>query len=74
VSSYVSRITVPVEFAGGGARHHADGSAVGPDPEAVVLGGDGDELARVDQADLDLLVQQGRLHAIPIRGRRGLEL
>ena len=74
MSYHVSRITVPVEFAGGGARHHADGSGVGLDPEAVVLGGDGDDLARVDQADLDRLVQQGRSPAIPIRGRRGLEL
>jgi hypothetical protein len=46
---------VPVDLAGGGAGHDAGGLPVDDEPEAVVLGGDGDDLARVDQADLDLL-------------------
>lgn len=46
---------VPVDLAGGGAGHDADGLPVDGEPEAVVLGGDGEDLARVDQADLDLL-------------------
>jgi len=44
-----------VDLAGGGAGHDADGLPIDEEPEAVVLGGDGDDLARVDQADPDLL-------------------
>ena len=44
-----------VDFAAGGAGHGADGFAVDDHPEAVVLGDDGDDLACVGHADLDLL-------------------
>jgi hypothetical protein len=57
---------VAVDLAGGGARHHADGLPVDAEPEGVVFGGDSNNLARVDQADLDL-----RLAAREIAGARG---
>lgn len=45
---------VAVDLAGGGAGHHADGLPVDDEPEGMVFGGDGDELARVPQAELGL--------------------
>ena len=46
---------VPVDLTGGGAGNDSGRLPVDLEPEAVVPGGDGDDLARVDQADLDLL-------------------
>jgi len=44
-----------VDLGGGRAWHDGDCLVVEADLEAVVARGDGDELARVDHADLDLL-------------------
>ena len=44
-----------MDLACGGTGNDSGGLPVDLEPEAVVLGGDGDDLARVDQADLDLL-------------------
>ena len=44
-----------MDLAGGGAGNDSGGLPVDDEPEAVVPGDDGDDLARVDQPDLDLL-------------------
>ena len=46
---------VTVDLAAGGPRRDGDGFPVDDQPEGVVSGQDGDGLARVDHADLDLL-------------------
>jgi hypothetical protein len=53
----------PVDFAGGRTRHCADHLTVDDKLELVILSGDGDNLAGVDQADLDAL--QGRASGTP---------
>jgi hypothetical protein len=44
-----------VDLASRGARHDVGDLPVDDEPEGMVLGSDRDDLARVDQADLDLL-------------------
>jgi hypothetical protein len=46
---------VTVDLLAGGAGHDACGLPVDDQPEAVVPGDDGDDLARMDHADLDAL-------------------
>src|SRR5215472_12445812 len=46
---------VTIDFAAGGAGHDPGGLAVDDQPEAVVLGDDGDDLAGMGHADLDAL-------------------
>ena len=69
----MSFVTVDVLAVGGG--HGGDGVAVDDQPEAVVLGEDSDDLARVGHADVDALV--GDLDAAaggdpPLDGGSGL--
>jgi hypothetical protein len=44
-----------VDLPGRGPGHDGDGLAVDVEPEAVIVSGDGDDLAGVDHADLDSL-------------------
>jgi hypothetical protein len=53
---------IAVDLAGGGAGDDGDGVTVDVQPEAVVAGRDGDDLAGVDDAGLDPL---GGDHDLP---------